>query len=241
MKKFLLLVIVVTIKLSGFSQSFEGTLTYKVTFEFSQKISQEIKDKTFEHLQNNGEYYDTLFITIKHADYLKIDNAPNGKKTIYNAAQNKLYFFTKGSKIVMTTSADLPYPPHINLPDPKIEYGNSTIQIGAYECNYISLAWEGTGKEIYYYNPSIASINPELFKDHDYEYLSLILEKTKAYPIKMVKSLNNFMTISMELVSIDDSKIENDFSRVPRLKKVSKKQVNAMGYFTNYDVMIVID
>lgn len=229
-----------TLGLKGFSQSFEGTLTYKVAFEFSENFNnEEIKAKTISTLKENGEYYDTLKVTIKNGNYLKIDNAPNGKKIIYDPFQNKLFFFTKESDIVMIASANMFTPSNVTLPEPQVVTEDAISTISNIECQKVSLKWEGVGEEVYYYSPSIAPINPELLKNHNFEYLNLVINHTKAYPVKMVKSMNNLIKISLELINIDDSKVDQDIFKIPALKKASKKQTKLVSQITGYDIMIV--
>ena len=236
----LLLLVIATLSVNvSKGQSFNGTLVYKVTYHFSAQFNKELKVKTIEALRNKGEFFDTLIITIQDGNYFKTDNAPNGKQLTYLAAQNKLYFFTKNSNIVLTTDASSLYPIHVKLPEPRKEFSDSSFVVGNWPCKKLSLIWDSIGQETYYYNKSIAPLEPDLFKNHNYEYLNQVIASTEAYPIKMVKSLNNIMEISIELLSIDNNTTELKLFNLPPLKKANKKQREIIGQITGYEVWVI--
>lgn len=223
-----------------YSQSFEGTLIYKVTFEFSSKFNNdEFINKTLNTLKKSGEYYDTLTIKFKGGNYLKMDNAPNGKKVIYHGTQNQLYFFTKNSDIVLIADANMYHPNNIKLPEPQVILEDSIFNINRTLCKKIKFVWEDIGEEIYYYSTSIAPLKPYLFREHNYEYLNLLISLTKAYPVKIVKSLNEFITINIELVDVNNSKIENNIFEIPLLREPNKKQAEMINQLSGYDIMVI--
>ena len=235
--RYLLVILMLCFYSNAITQSFEGTLTYRVDYVFSKQLSDDIRAKIIETLKEKGEYFDSLIVSIKDGNYIKIDNAPNGKKILYRSESNKLYFFTKSSNVVLVTKAESYEPAKLNLPKPRIRTNNSLEKIGEYDCKLISLTWEGFGQEEYYYSDSILPINPSSFQNHNYEYLNLILNHTKHYPIKIVKKSKGLVTINMQLINIDPIQVSN--FEVPELKKASKKDSELVNQLTGYDVMVI--
>lgn len=221
------------------AQSFEGTLTYRVEYEFTNKIDNSIKAKIFSKLKQQGTYYDTIFVTIKGGDYIKSDNAQNGKTVIYKSDLKKLFFFEKHSDTVLVASGQIYNPLNISLPLPSVQKNDSLINIGDFKCKSIQLIWEDMGEEVYYYSPNTSEVNPSLFEEHNYEYLNIILRETKAYPIKVTKALSGLMTLHMTLVSINKEPVSIEKFKIPELKNASRKASETLELTTGYKMMII--
>ena len=93
----------------SFGQSFEGKLTYIVAFEIETQNFGGIeitKEQILEKTKADGEFFDTITITIKNGNYLKEDNALLNKKIIYKADENKVYTIEKDFEYVIISDAN---------------------------------------------------------------------------------------------------------------------------------------
>ena len=236
MKK-LLGIILVAITLNSFSQSFEGTLTYVVDLELSEKFQEKGIDKeTFlNQMKKKGTWSDTLKITYKGGNYYTSLN--NGEAClIYLSSLNKMYSMMlvgERSDIcgLIDASADAQY--LMSGKKPKIEKLDSQVVINGINCNIVRVEWE-TGIYDYYYNSSIFAVNPSLFEKHIYDAWSQFLEISKALPIQIVKTIGDFeetltMTTTQTLIFSEEKSVDDNLFVVPKLVKDKKIYVNLWG------------
>ena len=125
----------------------------------------------------------------------------------------------------------------MNFPEPDLVNVDSIKFINGIPCDILKLSWENLGEEWYFFNKETAVIEPSLYADHNYEYLNKVLSSTGSYPLEMVKSMNNVMSIRMTLVSIEGGELSDDLFSIPELKKANKKMTKMMDNITGTQVM----
>ena len=125
----------------------------------------------------------------------------------------------------------------IEFPEPEIFNGDTLKTINGIACQAMVVRWGGLGDEWYFYNENTAVVNADLFRQHQFEYLDVILKATGSYPLEISKSINNFITVNMRLVSIEETAVADSEFDIPALKKADKKMVKAMGLLFDHEVM----
>lgn len=220
-------------------QSFEGTLTYGVEFEIkTQKVGNfEItKEQVIAKLKSDGEYFDEVIIRIKDGSYEKRDNSDLQKRIVYKPDENKIYTIEKDFEYVIITDASRANFMKLELPEPTFEKIDSTKVIKGQECSLLKLTWDKTGTELYFYNSEFIKIDPSLFQNHNYEYLNEVLKFTHAYPMEIVKTMSDFMTIRMTLVNVSQGSIDDSLFNLPEMTEAEKDYAEMMMNMTGAEV-----
>ena len=236
MKKLLFISLIFFISHLSIGQSFEGVLTYSVDFELSGKFAT-MKDKIFEKMEKDGEFYDTIKIYIKGDKYLKRDNKIKPTSIIYSSEKNEIYSIQKDFEYVTIIDAEKFNPLDLDFKSPNISKIDSIKYISEIPCDILKLSWPNLGEEWYFYNDQIAKIDAKLFKNHNYEYLNLILEKTGSYPLEIVKSINQLISIRMSLTSIEEKKLSEEVFLIPELEDAEKDYAEIIRRTTGNEVM----
>ncbi|MEP0262727.1 hypothetical protein [Dokdonia sp.] len=218
-----------------YGQSFEGKLTYKIEFEINMEGISE--NDMINHMKKSGEYFDTLVINIKKGNYEKLVNSANSKRIVYRPDSNKIYNFDSGFEYVLITNAKKYGATIIDFEKPKIIQNDSIVSILGKKCNSITFSWGNLGEETYFYNDSFLKINPELFQEHNFEYLNEVLNLTKSYPTQIIKSLNDFIKIKMILVDYSEEKIDDSSFEIPELQLADKEYSELIKQTTGQEVM----
>jgi len=240
MKRILFLLIFFGAFTFNYGQSFEGKLTYKVAFELEidslKKIGIEMSRKQIiERLKHTGEYHDTITVTLKKGDYLKEYNSRLLKKVLYKSDSNKIYTFQNNSNHETVLNLKAVNSILNRAKTPKIKKVDSLKVIHGINCKLITLnTIDEIGKEYYFYNSDVATLDPAVFKYHKYEYFNSIVEQTNAYPLEIVKPLSPFFSVRMTLVSISKEKVSNQIFDIEKIKSkkpfFDKKTTNWRSY-----------
>ena len=220
-------------------QSFEGILTYKVEFDIkTQKIGNfEItEEQVIQKMKSDGEYFDQVTVIIKDGNYEKTDNSDVQKRIVYKADVNRVYTFQKDFEYVVITDASKTNLMKLDLPEPSFEKIDTTKVIYGLNCSVLKLAWDKTGTELYYYDKEFLKIDPSLFKNHNYEYLNEVLRLTNSYPMKIVKTLSNFITIQMTLENVTEKEIDDSQFELPEMTDAEKDYEEMMRKMTGAEV-----
>jgi len=196
-----------------------------------------LRDQIFEKLRNEGGYYDTIKVHIKQGKYKKVDNSINQKSIIYLPDLNKIYSLEEGSEFVSIIDASKVAGLNLNLPEPNLLNVDSTKAVNGIPCDILKLSWGNLGEEWYFYNKGTAVVNPELFENHTYEYLNQVLSATGSYPLEVVKSMDNVMSIRMSLILVEEGELPDDLFRIPELKKANKKMSKMVNELTGAQLM----
>ncbi len=237
MKKSLLIsLILLALALDGRTQSFEGTITYSVEFELKGEFVN-LRDQIFEKLRNEGGYYDTIRVHIKQGRYKKVDNSLNQKSVIYLPDENKIYSLERGSNYVSIIDASRIGSINLNVPEPDLLIVDSIKFVNGIPCDILKLSWGKLGEEWYFFNRETAVIRPDLYASHNYEYLNQVLNAAGSYPLEILKSMNNFMSIRMSLISVEEGRLPEGLFIIPELKKANKKMSKMVNELTGAQVM----
>ncbi len=237
---FLFFLIIVGETLNG--QSFEGVLTYKVTFEIkSTAFNDQMKEAVINKMKEEGEYYDSLIITIKGGNYIKEDNSGAKKKIIYKQQENQLFSFTGSSEFVTIVDAKKRTLLQNEYLDPKVKKSKVSETILGKKLKSITLAWKDLGEEVYYYNSEFLTLNPYFFQNHNYEFLNTVLSTTESYPVQVIKSVNNFITIKMTLISYKENSLDDALFKIPKLEKVDTEYAKSVYEVSGNQVMKIIN
>lgn len=223
----------------SYGQSFEGALTYKVEFEIkTQKIGNfEItEEQVIQKMKSDGDYFDQVTIIIKDGNYEKTDNSDVQKRIVYKADVNKVYTFQKDFEYVVITDASKTNLMKLDLPEPSFEKIDTTKIIYGHNCSMLKLAWGKTGTELYYYDNEFLKIDPSLFKNHNYEYLNEVLKLTNSYPIEIVKTLSDFITVRMTLENVTEKEIDDSQFELPEMTDADKDYAEMMKKLTGAEV-----
>lgn len=237
---FLFFLIIVGETLNG--QSFEGVLTYKVTFEIkSTTFNDQMKEAVINKMKEEGEYYDSLIITIKGGNYIKEDNSGAKKKIIYKQQENQLFSFTGSSEFVTIVDAKKRTLLQNEYLDPKVKKSKVSETILGKKLKSITLAWKDLGEEVYYYNSEFLTLNPYFFQNHNYEFLNTVLSTTESYPVQVIKSVNNFITIKMTLISYKENSLDDALFKIPKLEKVDTEYAKSVYEVSGNQIMKIIN
>ncbi len=237
MKKTIVGILAMMICTLSFGQSFEGKLTYKVEFDIKPQKIENFEKLVIEKMKEEGAYFDRVTITLKGGDYIKEDNSTTEKRIIYKSDVNKIYNFQNDFDHVMITDANKRNALDLQFKEPKIEEIDSLKVINGHDCRLVKLSWDKLGEEYYYYNAEVAKLDAELFKEHNYEYFNTVVGITNSYPLEIVKTLSNFVSLKMTLVSVSEEKIEDALFELPKFKKAKKDYAELMLSMTGCEVM----
>ncbi|MBL4624002.1 MAG: hypothetical protein JKY42_02500 [Flavobacteriales bacterium] len=203
------------------AQYFEGKLTYKVEFDIKQMTIGEMvitREDIIEKMTKNGEYFDTVTVTLKGGNYIKEDNSSLEKRLIYKSDVNKIFVFQKDSEHEFIIDANKYDAYNSGFNGVTVEMIDSTKTIGDINCSLLKLSCGKSGESYYFYNSEIAKLDPKLFKDHNYEYFNTVVGKTNSYPLEVVEIVNNFASTKMTLVSISEEKVSDDLFNIEKIK-----------------------
>ena len=204
------------------SQSFEGKLEYFVNTEIiGDTLVQNIsKNKLIEKLKSQGEIpIDTLtYIYSSKGDFVSISKY--GSKDIisnYIKKNNLLYTFIGDFNIVSAIDVTIDLEEKLGNP-PSAKKINEKEKIGDLECYIVEVKWK-TGIYRYYFSDSILKIDPELFKDYNYDQFYAFLRISNALPIKIEKLTNNFFKSTYLLHSYTPQKIDKVIFSIPKMRE----------------------
>lgn len=218
-RQILILIIFFTSRLS-YGQSFEGTLTYVSDFEVSEKLVKMdmTKQKLLEKMKQDGSWSDTIRTSYKRGNYYTLLNSKQKSWAIYIADSNKIYSMQEGeaSDICTVTDASIDLEFAITGKMPTIQKLDTTVDVNGVPCNIVRVRWK-SGTHDYYYNSTKLIVNPLLFEKHIYDGWADFLKISKSLPIRIVKSTNGMITITMTLVSEKKEIIEDKLFSIPTL------------------------
>ena len=123
------------------------------------------------------------------------------------------------------------------MPEPTFEKIDSTKIVNGHECSLLQLNYDKTGTELYFYNSEFIKIDPSLFQNHNYEYLNEVLKVTNSYPMEIVKTMNDFITIRITLKNISQENIDHSHFNLPEMTEAENDYAEMMIKMTGADVM----
>ncbi len=203
------------------AQNFEGSITYQLDFELSEKMSSAgiTKAIMLEKLKSQNLWWDTITTTYKAGNmYTSLGNS--GDWSVYRADSNKIFTFQKTDSAniceVNDASIDLEYTMTGKMP--RIIPKDTIVTINNIECQLIRVKWK-TGTYDYYFNKEQFKIDPALFSKHVYDGWAEFTKLSGCLPIKIVKTTKGIMSVSMTMVSSKAFKADDKIFTIPTLTK----------------------
>lgn len=223
--------------LLSFGQTYEGTLTYIVDLEVSEKLINMgmTKQILLDKMKSEGSWSDTIRTSYKQGNYYTLLNNNPKSWSIYKADSNKIYSMQDGeaSDLCTVTDASIDLEFTMTGKMPIVEKLDTTVMVDGVSCSIVRVKWK-SGIYDYYYNQNKLTIDPSLFSKHTYDGWAEFLKISKALPLKIVKTTNGMMTITMTLISSKAEVIDEKLFSIPKL--VPDKDLNIVK-IANREIM----
>ncbi len=206
------------------SQSFEGTVIYKMDFEISEKLTKMgiTKELLLEKMKSEGSWTDSMKVCYKEGDYYGLIGKKPKSWSFYNSKTNKIYSMTEGSDVCTVADASIDTEAAMGGEMPTVKKLDTTVVVNGITCDIVRIKWKN-GTTDNYYNASKLIVDPKLYTKHIYEAWGEYLKISKALPVKIVKSVQG-MTITMTLIAETEEPISDQLFTVPVL--VADKDLN---------------
>ncbi len=204
------------------SQSFEGRLEYLVNSDIvgdSIFNGLEKKDLINKSIKEGKIPNDTLtYFYSKSGNFLSMSNNEGVDFiTIYLQKNNLIYQFAGESNFVSVVNASIDLEEQLGTA-PEMRILEEKEQIGDFNCSIVEVRWK-SGVYKYYYSNDILKINPELYKDYNYDQFYQFLKIANSLPLKIEKQINNFYKTTYILYSYTDEKVNEKIFNIPKMKE----------------------
>ena len=213
--------------LLSFGQSFEGTLTYVADIEVAEKLAKMgmTKQVLLDKMKSEGSWSDTVRISYKRGNYYMLLNNNPKSWSIYKAETNKIYAMQDGdaSDICTVTDASIDLEYTLTGKMPTVENLDTSVIVNGFSCGVVRVNWN-SGTYDYYYNKSEFVVDASFFSKHIYDGLANFLKISNSLPVKIVKTANGIMTMTMTLVSSKNDVVDDKIFEIPQL--LSDKDLN---------------
>lgn len=182
-----------------YAQSFEGKITYQVTYE--SKMPKVSDDQLTAFMGGSHEYY------IKGGDYMMLSDGEYFQSLLYVSSENRLY--------IKTVESDTLYWMDGDFEESEVEsfrFLDEEEKVMGMECDVLEVI-KSKGKSVYYFNDEY-KIDPDLFINHSFEGLNFVLQKTKSLLLKAISEGEEYTRISIA-TSVDSLKLDNALFQLP--------------------------
>ena len=201
------------------AQSFEGSITYALDFELSEKMTSAglTKAAMLEKLKSEHLWWDSITTSYKAGNmYSSLGNS--GAWSVYRADSNKIFTFQNIDSMdiceVNDASIDLEFTMTGKMP--RIIPKDTIVMVNNIACQMIRVKWK-TGTYDYYFNKEQFKIDPALFSKHVYDGWAEFTKLSGCLPIKIVKTTKGIMSVSMTMVSSKAGKVDDKLFTIPEL------------------------
>ncbi len=221
-----------------FGQSFEGTLVYKVDFEFhiSDKMAKMgvTNEMLKERMIREGSSTDSLKMCFKQGDYISYTNFNPQSWSIYKQQNNKLYSFQNGEASDICTVTDVSFDSEFQLTGikPTITKLDTLVVINGIKCEIVRVKWK-SGTYDYYFNSTFLKVDNKLFENHHYDGWAEFLAISNSLPVKIVKTVKGLTVVTLTLIRNKAETIDSNLFLIPTL--IEDKDLNIMK-FTNREL-----
>ena len=206
-----------------FGQSYEGTLVYKIDFQF--QISEKMatmgitEEMITEKMKQDGSWTDSIETCYKQGDYISYTNFSPQSWSVYKQQTNKLYSFQNGeaSDICTVTDVSIDLEFQMTGNKPTIQELDTIVEIDGRKCEIVRVQWK-TGTYDYYYDSSFLKVDHQLFENHIYDGWADFLKISNSLPVKIVKSVKGLSTVSLTLIRHSEKTIDPKLFEIPKLK-----------------------
>lgn len=217
--KSLLLIAFTSIFTQIYAQSFEGSITYALDFELSEKMTNAGISKAvmLEKLKSEHLWWDTITTSYKAGNmYSSLGNS--GSWSVYRADSNKIFTFQNidSMDICEVNDASIDLESTMTGKMPRIIPKDTIVIINNIACQMIRVKWK-TGTYDYYFNKEQFKIDPALFSKHVYDGWAEFTKLSACLPIKIVKTTKGIMSVSMTMVNSKAVKIDDKLFTIPEL------------------------
>lgn len=188
------------------AQTFEGEITYRNSYQ--SKLTNLKSEQLNAMMGTKQDYY------IKGSNYKSLFNGAFTKMQLYKASENKSYTLTGKNDTLY-------WEDYSTNKDEAVKYElqkNADTVLGI-ACDVLII--QANKSKTYFYFNSKYSVNPELFKGHNYGNWYYIISKTKGLPLKTVYETDQFILTSIA-TEIKEQKLEDNFFEIPDKKKAAK-------------------
>ena len=205
MKK-ILTIALTFLTITGFSQSFEGKITYQNTYK--SKIPNVSDEQLTIMMGSNQDYL------IKGGDYKSITNGTMLLWQLYLNADNKLYSKMPDSDVILWNDGT-----QYNDTVLSVELNKDAAEILGYRCDELILTCQ-SGIQKYYFNSKLG-VDVSLFTKHLYGNWYDYLKLAKALPLKSVVDTEQFSFTSLA-TEVKAMKIDDGELKLPPNAKTAK-------------------
>lgn len=206
MKKIFLILAIQFSIITGFSQSFEGKITYSNTFK--TKNTKITDQQWVAMLGSTQEYY------IKGGDYKSITNGTFAQWQLYINKDNKFYNKMSNSESVFWNDASVQGDEVL-----KVEVIKNATEVLGYKCDEVILTCK-SGVQKYYFNSKLA-VDTKLFTNHKFGNWFDYLSKSNALPLKSIIDTAQF-TMESIATEVKPSKLDPKMFELPAGVKTEK-------------------
>ncbi len=201
------------------AQNFEGSITYVLDFELSEKMTSAglTKAVMLEKLKSEHLWWDSITTTYKGGNmYSSLGNS--GSWSVYRADSNKIFTFQKidSANICEVNDASIDLEFTMTGKMPRIIPKDTIVMINNIACQLIRVKWK-TGTYDYYFNKEQFKIDPALFSKHVYDGWAEFTKLSGCLPIKIVKTTKGIMSVSMTMVNAKAGKVDDKLFTIPEL------------------------
>lgn len=182
------------------AQSFEGKISYQVTYKSKMPNVSDEQLTTF--MGGNHEYY------INGGDYLLLSNGEYFQSLLYVRDENRLY--------VKTAESDTLFWMDGGFEENEVESFrilDEEQEVMGVPCKVLEVV-KSTGKYLYCFNKRY-KVDPNLYANHSFEGLNFVLQKTKSLLLKMVSEGEEYTRISIA-TSVDQRKLDQSLFKLPK-------------------------
>ncbi|MDR5591673.1 hypothetical protein [Christiangramia sp. SM2212] len=206
--KNIILIILVFVCCSSFSQSFEGTITYKTKLlnPNPEMILQETWDAQMKSSLGDKGYMLQKYFYKKENYISEITAGGEEGYQLYNPKDKLLYAWQKGSGQAVTINSTV-YPDEII----EVEHLKEKETVLNIECNIVVIKSKAGTMKLWY-NKKYLKMDASFYQGHIYGHWERILEEIECLPLKVEQ--RGYMShavqtaLSFEEQEVDDSKFK---------------------------------
>ncbi len=187
MKRFILLLLLLTAHACACAQYFEGAIIYSNTYKSKNK---EVSDQELSQMMGSRQEY-----VIKNGNYKSVTNGSFFQWQLYLSGKNALYNKTARSAQPGVIDASMSDEPALDVSQ-STKVADTVLDYLCYELVIVS----SSSVKRFYYSDKL-TVNDKLYKAHSYGDWNIYLSLAKSLPLKMIVENNDF-TITSEAVEI---------------------------------------
>ena len=205
------------LSLSGWSQSFEGSILYDIDIQLSPKFEKLIsKEEFITKLKSEGLFSEQIRVSYKGGNYRTEGVNESKVLSVYRADSNKIFTFFPNSNFIEAIDASMDLEFLGSEKKPLVQLKDTSVKINDKVCKVVRIKWKAVYYD-YYFADNFLSADSEKFSNHDYDGWASYLKISKAYPVRIVKVTKGVSTIVYTLNSFSVEKIADDIFKLPRL------------------------